>query len=271
MSNTNNEKSNTRKEPASLKQLLIQHSKKLWLILAILFITYGIVIAMENTGSPFFLFWFVLGFGAIVMILVSHFHLWQRLPHIIRKIIAVLLFLATALFLFVEGCIVSQFFAKGESNLDCIIVLGAQVREDGPSRVLRYRLDVAYDYLESNPETICIVSGGQGFNEPWSEAEGMYRYLIEKGIDPSRIRKEGNSINTVQNITFSAQFLDREADHVGIVTNNFHVFRATSLAKHAGYQHVSGIASGGNTWFSINNMVREFFGILKDSLTGHLL
>jgi len=53
--------------------------------------------------------------------------------------------------------------------------------------VLRYRLDEAYRYLKDDPETICIVSGGQGYNEPCQEAEVMKKYLEDKGIDSSRI------------------------------------------------------------------------------------
>ena len=49
------------------------------------------------------------------------------------------------------------------------LVLGAQVHKTRPSLVLQYRLDKAIDYLESNPNTICIVSGGKGANEPFPE------------------------------------------------------------------------------------------------------
>ena len=91
------------------------------------------------------------------------------------------------LFVVVEGLIVSHYNEKGEENLDYIIVLGAQIKEKGPSAALKFRLDEAYDYLIENEATVCIVSGGQGSNEPCSEAQGMYEYLVEKGIEPERI------------------------------------------------------------------------------------
>ncbi len=56
------------------------------------------------------------------------------------------------------------------------------MKAHGPSRVLQMRLDKAYDYLTENPDTIVIVSGGQGPDEHVSEAQGMYDYLVEKGI-----------------------------------------------------------------------------------------
>ena len=66
---------------------------------------------------------------------------------------------------------ISQMHADGREGLDYIIVLGAQVRKDGPSPVLKYRLDKAVEYLNENPDTVCIVSGGQGSNEPGRSRE----------------------------------------------------------------------------------------------------
>ncbi|MCI8355275.1 MAG: YdcF family protein, partial [Lachnospiraceae bacterium] len=113
-----------------------------------------------------------------------------------------------------------------------------------------------------------IVSGGQGPDEHISEAQGMYDYLVEKGIDKNRILKEDKSVNTFQNLSFSAQYLDREQDAVGVVTNNFHVFRAVRTAKKAGYRNVCGIAAKGEPFLQWNNMMREFFGVVKNVLFG---
>ena len=43
---------------------------------------------------------------------------------------------------------------------------GSQWKTSGPSYVLQKRLDKAIEYLNANPETKVIVSGGQGYNEP---------------------------------------------------------------------------------------------------------
>ena len=47
----------------------------------------------------------------------------------------------------VEGCIISRMDENANPNLDYVVVLGTQVRKSGPSKVLRYRLDTAIDYL----------------------------------------------------------------------------------------------------------------------------
>lgn len=88
-------------------------------------------------------------------------------PHHTRVIIAVVC-IGIVIFGTVEGCIISNMHARHQ-HLDYVVVLGAQVRKSGPSKALRYRLDTAADYLRNSPDTICIVSGGKGANEPFPE------------------------------------------------------------------------------------------------------
>ena len=97
----------------------------------------------------------------------------------------------------------------------------------------------------------------------------MCDYLVKRGIEPDRIILEDKSVNTEQNIRFSKDFLQADADKVGIVSNNFHVFRAVKLAKAAGYRNVVGIAAPATAFYLPNNMLREFFGVVKDFLMGH--
>lgn len=171
-------------------------------------------------------------------------------------------------FMIIEVMIARGFACHGEPNLDYIIVLGAQVLEDGPSAVLRYRLDEAVRYMNENEHTICIVSGGQGYNEPFPEAEGMFHYMKEKGIAEERILLESESSTTEENIRNSSRMI-KEGASVGIITNDFHVFRALQTAKAQGLKNVCGIAAGSNRLFLPNNMLREFFGEIKFLLTSY--
>ena len=134
----------------------------LWAVIAALFLLYGILILSVHSGTRFYLIWFLLGGFCVLFAIAAYFHWWSHLPGLLRKILIVLIILGIALFLIVEGCVVSGFSKKGREQLDYVIVLGAQIYEYGPSVVLRYRLDKTIEYLQENPETICIVSGGQG-------------------------------------------------------------------------------------------------------------
>lgn len=240
-------------------------------VLAALFcFAYCAVVFMVKSGGKFYLVWAVGGVCLLVLAFLLHFGMWDRIPLVLRRIFGVVVLIGIVLFVIVEGLILSRFHDKGKENLDYIIVLGAQMKPAGPSAVLKFRLDAAYDYLMENENTICIVSGGQGSNEPCSEAEGMYQYLIDRGISSERLIMEDQSTDTSENIAYSMALIGKNDTSVGIVTNNFHVFRGVRLAKAAGVQEVYGIAARSNIYFQLNNMVREFFGIMKDLVCGNL-
>lgn len=239
------------------------------LILGIFSIIYGIFIFQVGSGTWFWIIWEVIG---------TFFFLWSLLIQKgffithkrIKNLFYVFVSITFAVLVLFCSMIAGDFRSKGEEKLDYIIVLGAQVREGGPSVVLKHRLDAAISYLNDNPTTQCIVSGGQGVNEPFSEAEGMYTYLVKIGISSDRIILEDKSTSTVENIRNSKVLLDDSYHSVGIVTNNFHTFRAVRIAKKQGLRNVSGIAAESNIFYLPNNVLRECCGILKDWLFGNI-
>ena len=244
-------------------------NKYILVILGILSAFYGILVLQVGSGTLFWLIWEAIGVIFLIWAFLLHRDYFEAHPKI-RNTFRVLIISAVAVLVMFCGMISSEFTAKGNHNLDYIIVLGAQVREDGPSVVLRYRLDAAIEYLNENPNTICIVSGGQGFNEPFSEADGMAEYLIENGIEKSRILLEDESTNTLENIRNSKALMESSYNGVGIVTNNFHVFRAVQLAKAQGLENVCGIAADSSKIYLPNNVLRECCGILKDWLLNNI-
>lgn len=136
-----------------------------------------------------------------------------------------------ALFFFVESFVVSGSFAKAPEGLDAVIVLGAKVNGTAPSGALDQRIDAAAAYLHSNPDTLCIASGGQGDDEGISEARCIYEGLVAQGIDPARILLEEESDSTENNFRCSMPLLPEGVETVGVVTNNFHIYRALRLAR----------------------------------------
>lgn len=242
-------------------------------LLGILCILYfaGVVL-FAGLASKFPLVWLAAGIGLLFLgILIRSGRLeWALLPKTARMVITAVLIVGFLCFFIIEGMILSGFREKQVDNLDYIIVLGAQLKENGPSRILRMRLEKAYEYLVKNENTKVIVSGGQGSAEPMSEAEGMYRYLCEKGIAPERILLEAESKNTHQNLRNSKLLIKEKDALVGIVSSNFHIFRAGRLAKKAGYENIYGIPANSEPFLQPNNMAREFCGIMKDFLVGNL-
>lgn len=112
------------------------------------------------------------------------------------------------------------------------ILLGAKVKENGePSLSLQYRLETAIAYLVQYPHVKVIVSGGQGKEEPVSEAERMYTYLLEAGISKERIIQENASTSTFENLKLSKELLPEGETGVTIISSDFHLTRAQYLAE----------------------------------------
>ena len=114
-----------------------------------------------------------------------------------------------------------------------VIVLGCKVNSTGPSLMLQSRIDAAYEFLKDNPNAKCIVSGGQGDDEHISEAKCMYDELVKMGIEKDRIYMEDKSSTTRENIAFSKKIIEKEGlcKDITIVTNDFHQYRASVIAK----------------------------------------
>lgn len=237
--------------------------KYILMILGILSALYGILVLQVGSGTLFWLLWEAIGAFFLIwaLLIQKEFFVLHKKIKLVFGVVVAIAVVVLATFC---GMIIGEFSSTGKQNLDYMIVLGAQVHEDGPSVVLKYRLDAAIDYLNANPDTICIVSGGQGANEPFPEAKGMADYLTEHGIDEERILLEDKSTNTVENIKYSKALIKQSYDSVGIVTNNFHVYRAVQNAKVQGVEGVCGIAADSNLLYLPNNMLRECCGILKD-------
>lgn len=220
-------------------------------------------------GTFFFFVWLFLGVVALGLSFCMKRGIWQEhVPLLVRRSFWCVATIGVLFFLIVEGFILSGFGMSGSDQAKYLVVLGAQMKPEGPSKVLQYRLDAALAYLTDHPECQVVVSGGQGADEHISEAQGMYDYLVAHGLEADRILLEDQSVNMVQNLAFSAKYFDKEKDEVLIVSNNFHVFRAVGIARRQGYQKVSGLAARGYWFLLPNNMLREFVGVCKDLILG---
>ncbi len=187
-------------------------------------------------------------------------------PDALVAIVRVCLLAGLILFFYLEHQIGTGLKAEGVENLDYIIVLGCQVKGTKPSKALKDRLDTAKEYMQANPETIAVLSGGQGKMEEISEAECMRRYLEKAGISRERLILEQRSTTTRQNLRYSRRYMDYQHDEIGIITNNFHVYRSVLLARRSGYQRVCGIAAPCKSVLLYHYLVREAFALAREML-----
>ena len=167
--------------------------------------------------------------------------------HPVVKVFLVLVLLGTLVFGALLGLVLGGAHDSIDGDPQVMIILGCQLHDWGPSVMLQDRLDKALDYLKDHPEVVVVVSGGQGENEPTTEAQGMADYLADHGFARENIILETQSHNTFQNMTYSAKHLKEAGvdleEGVLIVSNGFHLTRARMLAGRAGFENISTLAA----------------------------
>ena len=149
----------------------------------------------------------------------------------------------------------------GKPNM--IVVLGCQLWGEDPSPMLQKRLDKAYDLLVKYPDVPVVVTGGQGDDEVISEGEGMKRYLMRRGISEDRIIVEDKSTSTYENIKNAFEITDAMglSRDITIATSEYHLYRASLIAKSQGAGEVTSIPSFTDFNLVPAYWVREWLGI----------
>ncbi len=152
-----------------------------------------------------------------------------------------------------------------------LLVPGAKLYDDRLSRSLLQRIQAAAAYLQAHPDTPCVVSGGQGADEPRTEAVAMRNCLVEMGIDGKRIYMEDASVNTFENMQFSRKVIDANglSTDIIIVTQGFHQYRCGEYAKRAGLNPVSAVTCRTRPHLLLCYWVREFAGVCRMWFLGY--
>lgn len=242
-------------------------------ILGLIGILYYLVIVLyAGITADFAWIWLV---GGLFLLGMGRIFCWARLcPGVfwknIRNALCLVLAICLFCFLLLLGKVVSGMYAREREGLSCVVVLGAQVKGRVPSRALKKRLDRAVLYGEKNPETQFILSGGQGPGEEISEARCMADYMTKKGISASRLILEERSATTQENLRFSRQLTGCGEEETGILSNNFHIYRALRLAERQGYQRPCGLPAPSDPIMQAHYVVREVFALVKERLVGNL-
>ena len=244
----------------------------IWLILAIFCIKYYIDCAnYAGKKSTFLVFWKISGICFSILCLIDVL-LYAKLITILPAVIAffrIMFVISIIILATIELLIIKAMRLPEQSGCRYMIIPGCQIRGLKLTGSLVKRLDRALKYCRDNSDIIIIVSGGQGRGEDITEALAMKQYLVEHGISSKRIIKEDTSESTLQNMVYSVRFIDDKSAKTAVVTNNFHVLRATKLAKAQGLTNVYGIAAESDKQLFINYMIREAFGIMKDFMSGN--
>lgn len=195
-----------------------------------------------------------------------------KAAHVLRSLLTTGVILGVLVFVITGSLILQAGGDTPEEGLPYIVVLGAQVRDSGPSASLQERIDTAYEYLTAHPDTVAIVSGGQGSDEPISEAQCMYDCLVAMGISPERVIKEDQATSTWGNLTFSLDIIEAETgsrpSSLGVVSSEYHLFRTGLQAKEYGLEIIGIPAKTGSFDRWLHYFVREIAGVWHYLLLG---
>ncbi len=149
-------------------------------------------------------------------------------------------------------------------SFDALVVLGCRVMPDRSLSVqLRLRLEKAYDVWAERHCPI-VVCGGQGSDEPDAEARVMRQWLLDHGVPDEQILCDDVSSNTRQNLQNAANLLGNTDElTIAIVSSDYHVPRASSLAKDLGLKAVGFGAETFGGFYWIKNRSKEALSWVK--------
>ncbi len=259
-------KENTNEKPRRFKA----RSIPFFLIAVLCLLYYLTICVLAGSYRSFTWIWIVgaIFFACLGICFYMRGSLPYKNPFCAAAIVLFLLLLAA--FLMFEGFVIANALSPVPEDAECIIILGAAVRGDAPSKALYKRIEAAYEYLKDHPDTVAVLSGGQGKGENISEAECMRRELVALGIDETRLILEDKSTSTSENIKNSLDIIGDKYKSIAVVTNNFHVFRAKLLLAARFEGEVSAIGASFSDPLLFHYAVREFAGFCNDGLKGNL-
>lgn len=157
-----------------------------------------------------------------------------------------------------------KLFNASLDNADCILVLGAGVRNNQPTPMLNDRLEIAISLYQQKKAPKIIMSGDHG-RDDYNEVGVMKRFAIDKGVPSSDIFMDHAGFSTYESLYRAKEIF--QAKKVIIVTQDYHLYRALYIAKSMGIDAV-GVASNPRD-YSGQKMrdIREVIARCKDFMT----
>lgn len=134
----------------------------------------------------------------------------------------------------VRDYILTEEQAATLQNVDCIVVLGCKVYDDGtPSAMLedRLRRGVALYHLGAAPKL--LMSGDHG-RENYDEVDAMKQYAIVADIPSSDVFMDHAGFSTYETMYRAKEIFG--ADKIVIVTQEYHLYRAMYVAQALGIE-----------------------------------
>lgn len=146
-------------------------------------------------------------------------------------------------------------------NIDCILVLGAGIRNNGPSPMLEDRLLTAIELYQAGVAPKILVSGDHE-NSNYDEVNVMKNYLINSGIPSEDIFMDHLGLSSYDSIYRLKKIF--KVNRVVIVTQKYHLYRSIYIAKAFNIESY-GVSATKRTYYNqVKRDIREFAARIKD-------
>ncbi|MDD5833153.1 MAG: YdcF family protein [Clostridiales bacterium] len=252
---------------------------------------FTVIIGYGGINTSFCLIWpfFAAVFTAMGIMLRRSLRRRYEMPKLLPAFIYTSFGLFLGLFVLIMNLVMASSAASEDTGTDYCIVLGARVYSDGVSKTLVYRLDKAYEVFYQDPEATLVLAGGQDKGDAVPEAFAMYNYLSMKGVPQSKMLMEARATSTSDIVMGAVRIIRKDTElrripkgpgdsvwssdyepSVGIITSDYHMFRARTMAVAGGLKDVRSIPARSDSILYIHNCVRESAAIIKDLFMGNL-
>ena len=203
-----------------------------------------------------------------IFISLSFIYITRTKNYKIRKLLMFILsfyFFILAIFIVVLYSNV-KYEAHDVDGVNAILVLGSGPNfGTTPSKEGKLRLNKAIKYANEFPSLPIYLTGGKGIDEKLSESIAFKKYLLDNGIDESRIHFEDYSTSTKENFYYTKELLKKENknyDTFLLITSDFHMLRAKLIANKFDIKIVP-VATSSNIFTLPINLFREEIAFTK--------
>lgn len=155
--------------------------------------------------------------------------------------------------------------AANIEDVDCILVLGCRVYEDGtPSHMLEDRLRRGVELYRAGAAPKLLMSGDHGQRE-YDEVGAMKQYAISEGVLSADVFMDHAGFSTYESLYRAKEIFGVEK--VIIVTQGYHLYRALHIARALGLE-AYGVAADYRSYAGqFMREIREILARNKDVLS----
>lgn len=155
--------------------------------------------------------------------------------------------------------------AAAFTDVDCILVLGCQVKSDGtPSHMLEDRLRRSVELYNAQSAPKVLMSGDHG-QDDYNEVGTMKQYAIDADIPSSDVFMDHAGFSTYESLYRAKEVFG--VKKVIIVSQEYHLYRALYIAEKMGLDAYGVSADYRSYWGQSKREVREILARCKDMLT----